>query len=368
MKIGIDARFYGPHGTGIGRYVQKLITYLEQVDHDNEYVIFLQQDNFNQYKPSNPNFRKVIADYKWYTLEEQIKFPKTIKHHKVDLMHFPHFNVPLFYNKKFIVTIHDLILTKFPTIRASKLSPIMYWFKHLMYRLIISHAAKKSKKIITFAEYTKNEIIKTFGVSETKIAITDESADLQNGIAADKNILNSYEIKSPYILYVGNVYPHKNLDRLINANLKIDGMQLVIGGRKDYFLNRLESETRSRGIGSDQVIFTGFISDEVLRTLYQNADVYVFPSLYEGFGLPPLEAMNEGCPVASSDQSCLPEILGDAVLYFDPLDVNSIAESIKRILSSDELRNELITKGKEQVKKFSWERCASQTLKLYRDE
>jgi len=137
IRIGIDARFYGPKQKGLGRYVQKLIENLEKKDLNNEYIIFIRKENWNKYHPTNPNFKKVLADYQWYTLSEQIFMPFKIRQSKVDLMHFPHFNVPILYRMPFIITIHDLILKRFPTRRASTMGPIKYWLKSLAYRLVI---------------------------------------------------------------------------------------------------------------------------------------------------------------------------------------------------------------------------------------
>ena len=147
--IGIDARFYGTIGKGLGRYTQKLIENLEKTDTENRYFVFLRKENFEEYQPKNPNFQKVMADYKWYTVYEQINMPRILSKYKLDLVHFPHFNVPIFYRKRFIITIHDLILIHFPTIRGTTLNPFCYWIKFLAYKVIIDSAIKRAKKIIT---------------------------------------------------------------------------------------------------------------------------------------------------------------------------------------------------------------------------
>ena len=144
MRIGIDARFYGPFGKGLGRYVQKLIKYLEKIDQENDYFIFLKKENFNHYQPQNSRFKKVLADCRWYSLKEQIIIPFKIWQCKIDLMHFPHFNAAIFCPCKFIVTIHDLIVAKFPTKRATRLGPFFYQIKWWGYKLVIYLAAKRS--------------------------------------------------------------------------------------------------------------------------------------------------------------------------------------------------------------------------------
>ena len=177
MRIGIDARFYGPLGKGLGRYTQKLIENLEKVDTENQYFIFIRKENFNDYKPNNKNFEKVLADFRWYSFAEQFQLPPLIKRYNLDLMHFPHFNVPIFYNGKFIVTIHDLILTQYPTERATTLGPIKYKMKRLGYKIVIRNAVKKAKKIIAVSNFTKSEIIKYFKLKENRITVTYEAID-----------------------------------------------------------------------------------------------------------------------------------------------------------------------------------------------
>jgi len=375
MTIGIDARFFGPRGKGLGRYTQKLIEALQELDRENDYVIFLRRENFDEYLPQNPRFKKVLADYSWYGFAEQFFLPFKIYAQKVDLMHFPHFNVPIFYFKKYIVTIHDLILRHFATRRASRLGTLLYWIKNLGYRVVIWLALKRAKKIITVSEYVENDIIKSFKVKAQKISVTYEGAPEKNLLFAGlKYKLKEFGIGKPYLLYVGNAYPHKNLERLVKAfeilvaDSKND-LQLVLVGEEDYFYQRLEEEGRTSILRRievfDQIIFTDFVTDEELELLYQNATLYVFPSLCEGFGLPPLEAMSHGLPVVCSNATCLPEILGEAAIYFNPQDPNDMAEKINQVLSNNNLRKDLIAKGFEQIKKYSWRKMGEKTLILY---
>jgi hypothetical protein len=162
MKIGIDARFFGPKDKGPGRYTQKLIENLEKIDKKNQYFIFLRKSRWNEYKATNSNFKKVLANYQWYGWKEQILFPFKIQKHKIDLMHFTHFNAPIFYRKDFIVTIHDLILRHFPTSRKNLRNFLFYPFKNSMYKLAFKQAVKRAKKIIAVSRYTKKEILKYY--------------------------------------------------------------------------------------------------------------------------------------------------------------------------------------------------------------
>ena len=371
MIIGIDARFYGPKGKGLGRYTQKLIENLEKIDSENEYMIFLRKENWNEYEPAAPNFNKVLSDYRWYTLAEQIFMPFKIYQQKVDLMHFPHFNVPIFYFGKFVVTIHDLILRHFPTRRASTLGPIKYWLKNLGYKIVIGLAIWRAQKIITVSHYVKDDVVKCFRVKPEKIIVTYEGTPQKiSNFQFPISNLNKYGMTKPYLLYVGNAYPHKNLEKLIGAFEALisnnKDLELVLVGEMDYFYQRLKKYVREKfSQMANKVIFTDFVSDKELTVLYGNSAIYVFPSLCEGFGLPPLEAMAYGVPVVSSKSTCLPEILGEAAVYFDATNPQDMAEKINKVLSDEILKQKLITSGYEQIKKYSWQKMVGETLKIY---
>jgi glycosyltransferase involved in cell wall biosynthesis len=374
MRIGIDARFYGPRGKGLGRYTEKLIKNLEKVDRKNQYVIFLRQENLDEYIPENGNFKKVVADLKWYSLDEQLKMPKLIKEHKIDLMHFPHFNVPVLYRGDFIVTIHDLILLRFPTKRATTLGPLLYKFKYLAYKLAINSAVRRAKKVITVSEFTKSDLVNYFKIKSDKVEVTYEACDgVESGQLSipEAGFLEKNKINKPYILYVGNAYPHKNLEGLIDAykNFKEKNgytHQLVLIGKEDYFYRRLKQDAYSTGLLYDNsVVFFGFASQKDLAYLYSRASLYVFPSFIEGFGLPGLEAMSFNLPVISSNTSSLPEILGRAAIYFDPRDRKDMVLKIEKVLNDKDLQVEMKRRGHEQVRKFNWTRCALETLQVY---
>lgn len=359
-RIGIDARFYGPVGKGLGRYAQEIVDNIIRLDRENQYVIFLRRENFSGFDCDGRRVKKVLADIKWYGPAEQLIFPFYIWRERLDLMHFPHFNVPLFCPVKFVLTIHDLILIRYPTIRATTLNPLYYKLKNLAYKIVIALAVRRAKKILAVSEFTKNDIIKRFKIAPEKIAVTYE------GVAAFNKEGGGDFMRKPYLLYVGNAYPHKNLEGLIKifARIKKDrpDLSLVLVGKDDYFYSRLKK------IAADfpDVIFPGYVPDSELAGMYANALAYVFPSYYEGFGLPPLEAMARGLPVASSNESCLPEILGDAALYFNPDDETDMKNKIERIIIDEKLREDLRSRGYEQVKKYSWRDCAEKTLEIYK--
>ncbi|MFA6048229.1 MAG: glycosyltransferase family 1 protein [Parcubacteria group bacterium] len=370
MKIGIDARFYGPIGKGLGRYTQKLIEHLEKIDEVNKYFIFLRKANFDEYVPRSNNFKKVLADYRWYSFSEQIKFPGLLKKYKLDLMHFPHFNVPVFYRRNFVVTIHDLILIRFPTVRSSTLSPILYWFKFMAYKFVIRSAIFRAQTVLAVSEFTKKDIQKIYpNIPKNKIKVTYEACDDFCMLSPNKDneILLRYGIIKPYLIYVGNVYPHKNPERLILAmkglGKQLSELRLVFVGGEDYFYNRLKKFVTDRGVTN--VIFAGFVPDHELDVLFHNALAYIRPSLYEGFELPPLEAMAKGVPVLSSSHACALEILGDSAIYFNAEDVLDMIRAINLIASDDNLRKNLIERGYKQIEKYNWRKMARQTLDIY---
>jgi glycosyltransferase involved in cell wall biosynthesis len=375
MRIGIDARFFGPIGKGLGRYTQKLIENLEKTDNENQYVVFLRQENFNDFQPKNKNFQKVLADYSWYTFSEQIMMPLLLNKYKLDLVHFPHFNVPFLHRKKFVVTIHDLILLQFPTVKSTTLNPLFYKIKFWCYKFVIWSAIKRAEKVITVSNFTKNELLKYYkkDLSEEKISViyeagSDQAEKESSGQFSDVEILQKYGIIKPYLLYVGNAYPHKNLQRMIlgfaDMNRK-EKCQLVLVGKSDFFYKLLKKMTAEKGIGKD-LVFLGQISDEILDVVYRKATAYVFASLYEGFGIPPLEAMSKKIPVISSDHPCMKEILGESAYFFDAKEEKNISLAMEKIMADGELRNDLIRRGLEQIKKYSWEKMGSETLEIYK--
>ncbi|MFA5643999.1 MAG: glycosyltransferase family 1 protein [Patescibacteria group bacterium] len=381
-RIGIDARFYGPTGKGLGRYIQEIVDNVIKLDQSNDYVIFLVKENFDELIISDyPNVKKVLVNIRWYTWEEQIFFPFYIWREKLDLIHFPHFNIPFFVPTKFVITIHDLILTKFKTIRATTLHPFIYQLKNLAYRIIIRKGLQSARKIITVSNFTKDDIIEQFKIKPEKIEVIYEGvANLAKGRDSlfvskldNREVLVDYNINNKFLLYVGNAYPHKNLDFLLDCFLDIykkdNSLRLVLVGREDYFYKNLKDLSNKifSNFKDNPVIFAGYVPDEKLEIFYQKALVYVFPSLYEGFGLPPLEAMAKGCPVLSSNESSMPEILGESALYFDPRDKQDFLDKFNLIISDVDLRSKMIKMGKEHQKKYNWWECAFQTWKIYLD-
>ena len=356
MKIGIDARFYNE--SGVGRYLRNLIQELKDLDKNNEYFIFLLPKDVNEFQETK-NFRKVEANFAWYGFAEQFQFPKLLKKNSLDLVHFPHFNVPVFYPGKFIVTIHDLIHQHFSMKRATVLNPFAFKIKQFGYKKVFKNAVSKSCKIMVPSNSVRKLLEDEWKVDSGKIIITPEGVDavFLKGSVKPK-------IKSPYIFYVGNAHPHKNVEGLITAYLKLrekdHDLKLILTGGDSFFWQRIKKDHQEVGI-----VYTGSVSDENLVALYKNALCLVVPSFEEGFGLPILEAFASGCPVAASRVASLPEVGGNAVLYFDPSSISDMIDKVSRLLKNVSLRKKLIEKGKKRVKEFSWEKLAKQTLEVY---
>ena len=375
MRIAIDARFYGEAGPG--RYVSQLLLNLEALDFENEYTVYLKKSNFDDYKPTNRNFKKKLANFHWYSLAEQLIFPLMLYGGNFDLVHFTQINVPLMYFRSFVVTVHDVILHEFSTERGSILSRILYRFKNISYHLVFLKDVFLSRIIIVPSQSTRDDLLKYYGVDKKKIVVTYESVDhYPSGKASPQNaVFDKYRIKSPYILCLGSFYPHKNTRRLVEAFLSLKnqglfGGQLVLIGKESPFSQMLRNFVEVRGIRG--VIFPGFLHpkgylpDDEVETIVSRAFLYVQPALKEGFGIPPVEAMALGVPVAVSDISCLKEMCLEAAIYFDPESVEDIVNQLKLVIENGELRKELIAKGYENIKRFSWRRMAQETLNAYR--
>ena len=362
MKIGIDARMFGPTvgGGGLGRYVEQLVTELQANDHKNRYVLFLKKENIHACKITNPNFEKRLADIHWYTLEEQLKFGRIVDRESLDLIHFPHWNVPIALKTPFIVTIHDLILLEEP--RSSKVTTrniFVFLLKYFGYKLVLSHAIRASKKIIAVSHATADVIQRFFPtISKDKISVQYE------GVTPLPSLSQSFPVPvSPNLLYIGNAYPHKNLERLLEAFAIIrqthPNTELILAGTESTFYKRLLAKSR------DHVTFVPNPTDKKLTELLKQTTLFVFPSRIEGFGLPPLEAMHAGVPVAASDIPSLREILDDSAVFFPPNNPTEIARVITDILDHPTRRKELIAHGLEHIKRFSWKTMALNIASLY---
>jgi len=374
-KVLIDARMYGLEHAGIGRYIMSLLMEVKKLPKTNNtaFHLIVSNSRLKEIRNDLGDFYKYIpSKTKHYSILEQIELPLLIKKADPDIVHFPHFNVPLFCPKPYVVTIHDLIKHYFKGKKTTTKHPFLYWPKYFGYRLLSYLIIKKSKAIIVPTNWWKEKLAKDFRVSNSKIFVTWEGvgeAFLKRIEGKNKKtVLDKFRLeKNRYFVYTGNVYPHKNVSRLIEAVLKMKNkkVSLAIVCSRNVFSKKLENIVKQKK-GSSRIKFLGFVPDSDLKIIYKNSLGLVQPSLMEGFGLTGLEAMACDCPVLSSNASCLPEVYGNAAHYFDPKKVDHIMSSLEKITNSSTLRKHLIEKGRERFAKFSWKQTAFQTVDVYR--
>jgi len=362
LNIGIDCRM--AKESGIGRYITNIVKNISKFDNKNKYTLYVYDKNyFNELELPN-NFLKVEAPFRWHTFSEQFKFNSLIKKGNHDLFHFPQTNYPIFYNRKFIITIHDLTMVKLATGRASTLFYPFYLMKLVFFKFILNHALKDSHEIITVSEFVKNEIINEYGISSDKVHVIYNGIDSKlTYLPENQNYFyHKYEISKPFLFYVGNAYPHKNIERLImaftvfNENNKYN---LVLAGKSDFFYERLKKEY----IDMENIRFIGELSDEELSKFYSSCEFFVYPSLSEGFGIQIVESLGLGAKVCCSNNSVFPEIANSHAIYFDPYQLEDMILAFRRTIKSDKRINR--DEIKTLKEKFNWKISAQMHLKLY---
>lgn len=371
MLIGIDCRLWNQ--TGVGRYTRNLIFNLFQIDKKNEYILFIRSDDENDIKNQipklkipNSKFKIVLADIPWHSVSEQIKFASILNSYKLDLVHFPYFSVPIFYRKKYVVTVHDLITNKYKTGKASTLPYPLYLSKRLAYKLVLKNALKKSKTIIVPSFAVKNDLLHAYkNINPGKIEVTYEGGfEKQEKEYIDKKY-------GKYFLRVGNFYPHKNVNTLLTGfkifieKAKDKKIKLVLVGKKDFFYKDIENKINNLNL-SKNVVFVENPKDQELIPLYKNSIATVVPSFMEGFSLTAVEAMSKGAIVILSDIAVHREICGDLAFYFNQNDVYGLFEQLTRVNSLKTSDKEILqTKEKDMALNFSWKKMAQQTLRIY---
>ena len=370
MKIGIDCRLFSSKFTGIGRYTHELVDHYvklnNKLDKPHELVLFFNNPEFKKFKTTE-NVKKVLVDAKHYSFAEQTKFLLKLNKEKLDVVHFPHFNVPIFYRRPYVVTIHDLTLNFFPGQKMTK------FYHRFAYNLTIKNATKRAKKIIAISKNTKNDLIEILDIDPKKIEIVYNGIDERFVFIQDaskfKKTLKKYKISKQFLLYTGVWRNHKNLPRLLKAfktlrEEKNLDLQLVITGKEDPHYPEVKKTVKKLNLKED-IIFPGLVDDKELIHLYNAAFIFVFPSLYEGFGLPPLESMSCGTPVVASEISSIPEVCGEEnAIYFDPYSATDIAEKIYSLYINSSKQAELVEKGVRHSSKFSWKTTAEQSFKI----
>ena len=364
MRVAIDARKL--HDFGIGTYIRNLLRHLARIDRENEYVLLCQESDMGVAATLGENFRAVLEPADNYSIAEQIHVPWVLMREKPDVYHAPHYVLPVAVRSRSVVTIHDCIHLMFPQYLPNRAA-------YAYARGAMWSAARRSDRILTVSEASKRDILHFFNVPPDKISVVYNAIDERiweepppEDIA---RVRERFQLDQRFVLYAGTIKPHKNLVRLIEAFAQLrkgefEELKLLIIGDEISKLPALRRAVHSYKLHK-HVRFLGFLPDETLAALYRLASLFVFPSLYEGFGLPPLEAMASGTPVVTSNVSSLPEVAGDAAVLVDPYDVSSIVEGMRRVLSDSALANELRRKGLIRARDFSWARSVARTHEIY---
>ena len=365
MRIAIDARKL--HDFGIGTYIRNLVYELARLDPGTDYILLTRPEDLDAAATAGPNFRSIAERARPYSIGEQFRVPLAVVRAGASLLHAPHYVLPPLTPCKTVVTIHDCIHLRFPEYLPGRAA---WAYAHAMIRA----AAWKADRILTVSEASKLDIVHYTGVTPDKVVVIHNGLDARFATppAEDEveRVRQRYQLTHPFVLYVGNIKPHKNLERLIEAfavaraggpeDLKL----IVVGDETSNYPSVRRAVHRHRL--DKHVRFLGFQPAATLVVFYRLARAFVFPSLCEGFGLPPLEAMANATPVVTSNLSSLPEVAGGAALLVDPRDVDSIADGITRAVTDEPLRRDLIARGLARVKDFSWTRAATDTLAVYR--
>ncbi len=355
-KIAIDARMM--FSSGIGTYIRNLLPLILQYykDRDVEFYILGYPEDFVQCPwLSGARIKTIRCESSILSVREQFEIPRLIPK-GMDLFWAPNFNIPVLYTGPMLVTVHDLFflgMSRFVK-DARKVFYASFMFKNI---------CRRARDIICVSHFTENELLDLFTVDRRKVQVIQNGIDL----IGFHNRKGTRPYPNPYLLYVGNVKPHKNLRNLFKAfDLIADRIphHLVVVGKKEGFItsdHRAIAESRKFG---ERIYFTGHVSGEDLQRYLAHAEAMVFPSLYEGFGLPPLEAMACDCPVIASHAASLQEVGGDAVLYTDPYSAQDMADSILKLLTNPKMRQQLVERGRENLKRFSWQKAALQTAAI----
>jgi glycosyltransferase involved in cell wall biosynthesis len=357
MLIGIDAsRSVAQERTGTENYSLNLIRHLLALRSDHRYRLYFNRPPTYNLQSTTYNLRIMPFPRLW----THLRLSWEMAHRPPDLLFVPAHVLPIVHPRRSVVTVHDLGYLYYP--EAHRLLDRLYL------DLSTRYDARAAAHLIADSSATKRDLIQRYGVEPDSITVVypgydDATFQPVRDEEAIEAVKTRYDIAGDYILFVGTLQPRKNLTRLIEAYWKLEtgSWKLVIAGKKGWLYGEIFRRVEELGL-ERRVVFTGYVTQEDLPVLLSGARLFVFPSLYEGFGLPVLEAMACGTPVVCSNAASLPEVAGDAALLVDPLDVEELAAALERVLSDEELRAGLIERGFEQAKRFSWERCARETL------
>jgi glycosyltransferase involved in cell wall biosynthesis len=363
MRIGIDARLVYYNQAGIGQYILQLTKALASICDLDEFIL-LQSRKDKTTVTGHPQFKRISLWTPSHHRLEQWSLRIEIARLGLDLLHSPDFIPPLHRNCRSVITIHDLAFLLYPHFLTKESA---------RYYSQIDQAVRSTDHIIAVSHATKQDTVRLLGVPERKIAVIHEAAnpiyrqiDQQE---AKRQVADSYGVDGDYILFVSTIEPRKNLLTLLQAYRQLlddykRGEKLVLAGAKGWLSEEVFATMERLKLEND-ILFLGRVPSEALLYLYNAARLLVHPSFYEGFGLPPLEAMTCGTPVIVSNVSALPEVVGDAGLLIDPNDVDELAVTMWRVLTDSRLRQCMISKGLKQAALFSWERAARETMEVY---
>jgi glycosyltransferase involved in cell wall biosynthesis len=364
VRIAIDARKLRDYG--IGTYIRNLLRHLARLDARNEYVIICRPEDAHFTAELGENFRPLPERSRPYSVREQLAVPLDLRREGVDMFHAPHYVLPPLTPCRSIVTIHDCIHLRFPQYLPNRLG-------YAYARTSLWVAAHRSARILTVSDASKRDILEYFHIPESKVSVIYNAIDerFSEEPAADEvmRVRERYQLNDPFILYAGNIKPHKNLERVIEAfhiirRGELEHVKLLIIGDEISKYAALRRTVHRHKLHK-HVRFFGFVPDATLAILYRLARVFVFPSLYEGFGLPPLEAMASGTPVITSNLSSLPEVTGDAAMLIDPYETDAIAGAMRRVLLDDRLREDMCERGLARAREFSWGRSVQRVKEIY---
>ncbi|NCP47394.1 hypothetical protein AUJ42_03340 [Candidatus Collierbacteria bacterium CG1_02_44_10] len=374
MRIGIDARLYGLEHAGLGRYVMNLVDNVLKFDKKNDYVLFLRTSHKECFM-GKKRVKVVECNVPIYGITEQLILPFIFAKERLDLLHVPHFNAPLFYPYKFVLTIHDLIKHDSRGPETTTRAPWLYAIKRLGYLFLTKSVVSRATAILVPSGYVRDDLVKRLKVPADKITVTYEAVssslkDLLLSPQSKKEVLAKYGLSQPFVIYTGSLYPHKNVDLLIDAIIKHNeskevDLQLALVCSRSVFWDRTHEKIKNKGL-EGTIKMLGFVDDGNLSKIYSLALALVHPSKIEGFGLTGLEAMSVGLPVISSNTSCLPEVYGQAALFFDPKSVKDLVSKIETLIKNPDLREQLSEAGYLQVRKYSWEKMGRETISVYK--
>lgn len=363
MNIAIDARMI--LHSGIGTYTRNLVTNILDIDKSNTYILLGKKEALSKYaQKSNVSITEFHSPI--YGISEQVIEP--LKLWNVEFLHCPHYNIPVIYEGEMIVTVHDLIHLLFPQFLKSRAA---YFYAKSLFKLM----AIRAKKIIAVSENTKADIVNYLGVKEDKVVViyNGVSEIFKKDASQEKceKLRHKLNLHAKYILNVSNMKKHKNIETLIEAYSKLRKkgikQKLLLVGGKEERIKELQIYAEQLNV-AENIVFLQNIDFEDLPLLYQICDVFVFPSLYEGFGLPLVEAMASKVPVVTSNVSSMPEVVGNAGITVEPNDADSLAEAIEKVISDSKLRENMIKMGIKQIEKFNWQNTARKTLDVYKRE